>query len=198
MIEGPTNEGEESIREALEVLRSAMNWLEDTSHFDEAHAALDEAGTIARANFPHGCQFAYRDGVYYQECPAALAHNRVGLSPGYVLHRVTCSICDLSPMDDDCSHVKGWAYGDEVCIWQIEEAEVLEVSLVGRPAQPDARITSISVSDSDLVKRFGNFRRGRPITCDRCLDACSGVARPFEESRAHMIKHVREAADGED
>jgi len=182
MIEGQTDEGHQSIREALEVLRSAMNWLEDTPSFEAAHLALDDAGRLARENFPNGCQFPYRDGTYYQECPAALAHNRVGMSPGYILRKVSCSICHRSPIDEDCRHVKGWVYGDATCVWIIEEAELLEVSLVGRPAQPDARITSVSISGKEIVDRLGEFRSGREILCDKCLGECSGVARPFEDA----------------
>jgi hypothetical protein len=195
MIEGATTEGHNSIREALEVLRSAMNWLEDLPEFDAAHLALDKAGRIARQNFSAGCQLAYRDGAYYQECPAALAHNRVGLSPGYVLRKVRCSICQHSPLEDECPHIKGRVYDGNVCIWLIDEVDLLEVSLVGRPAQPDARITSISISKSDIVERLGEFRQGKPILCDKCLSVCSGVARPFEESRNQMIEHVGEAVN---
>jgi hypothetical protein len=52
---GPTEEDHKKLRAALATLRSAMNWLEDTEHFEAAHDALDMAGNLARRAFPHGC-----------------------------------------------------------------------------------------------------------------------------------------------
>lgn len=121
------------LRDAMRDLRSEMNWLEDTPDFELAHQRLDQVGQMARANHPQGCRLR-RDGTSYSmECPVALAHNRVGLSIGYILKRSSCSICGLDP--EDCLHVTGDEYDGEVCHRLIEEAEMLEVSLVGRPAR---------------------------------------------------------------
>lgn len=179
--EGPTPEAESALRSALHTLRSAMNWLEDTADFEIAHARLDAAGRLARENFKKGCRLTLRDGQYWQECPAALAHNRVGLSPGYVIRKAECCICHSDP--GNCNHITGREYDGEVCVRLITEADLLEVSLVGRPAQPDARLTGMSVSLNELQDRLGDrFRPGTPVTCDNCLLTCEGVARPFEGS----------------
>lgn len=69
----------------------------------------------------------------------------------------------------------GWCYRI------ITEADILEISIVGRPAQPDARFTKISISLAALHRGTGGrFPRGTPINCDACLKPCVGVARPFE------------------
>lgn len=81
-LEGPSPQAESILRGAFEPLRSAMNWLEDTSHFETAHQRLDAAGQLAREIFPHGCHLTQENLSYYQQCPVALAHNRVGMSPG--------------------------------------------------------------------------------------------------------------------
>lgn len=177
---GPTEEDHKKLRDALASLRSAMNWLEDTEHFEAAHEALDKAGSLARRAFPHGCVLPYRDGSYFMECPVALAHNRVGMSIGFVARSVECSICGSDP--DDCPHITGRMYDDQRCIRRVTELDLLEISLVGRPEQPDARIMSMSVDLSDLRESLGEeFAPGGPVTCDRCLSPCDGVARPFEE-----------------
>jgi hypothetical protein len=158
-----------------------MNWLEDTAQFEVAHQRLDSAGAFRREHFPEQCQLAYREGRYAQECPVALAHNRVGLSPGYIVRAAECSICGQEP--EECHHIKGRDYDGKVCHRVITKAEMLELSLVGRPANPDARIDSVGVSEAELRERFGpEFRRGIPVTCDQCLSPCDGVSRPFQGS----------------
>lgn len=184
--DGPTEEDNNKLRGALATLRSALNWLEDTENFEVAHDALDKAGKLARTVFPQGCALPYRDGGYFMECPVALAHNRVGMSAGFVARAVECSICGRDP--DECPHITGRIYDGERCVRTITEADVLEVSLVARPAQPDARIMSMSVDMSDLRESLGEeFVPGIPVTCDRCLSPCNGVARPFEERYAEYF-----------
>jgi hypothetical protein len=184
--DGPTEEDQKKLRAALDTLRSAMNWLEDTEHFDAAHDALDKAGSLARMEFPDGCALPYRDGSYFMECPVALAHNRVGMSIGFVARAIECSICGCDP--DECPHITGRMYDGERCIRVITELDLLEVSLVGRPQQPDARIMSMSVDMSDLRESLGDeFTPGDPVTCDRCLSSCDGVVRPFEELYAEYL-----------
>jgi hypothetical protein len=183
---GPTEEDHKKLRAALATLRSAMNWLEDTEHFDAAHDALDKAGSLARMRFPDGCALPYRDGSYFMECPVALAHNRVGMSIGFVARAIECSICGRDP--DECPHITGRMYDGERCIRVITELDLLEVSLVGRPREPDARIMSMSVDMSDLRESLGDeFTPGDPVTCDRCLSSCGGVVRPFEELYAEYL-----------
>lgn len=164
---------EQKARSALSILRSALDWLEDTDHFERAHVALDTAGRQVRERF--GCHLAYdpRKG-YSQTCPVALAHSRLGLSPAFIIYETECSICDHDP--EDCSHITGRRYGDQVCHRVIKKGEMLEVSLVGRPNDPDARIGSISIPRSDLERDLDSrFRYGMPVSCDRCLTRCSGM-----------------------
>jgi hypothetical protein len=165
-------EAEAKARSSAKTLRSAMDWLEDTEHFEEAHRALDQTGRFIRQNF--GCRLAFQDGTYRQNCPVALAHNRIGMSIGAIVKKVSCSICRRDPRD--CSHITGRSYDGNRCVRIIEEAELLEVSFVDRPSMPDARIMSITISDSELREQFGpKFQPGIPLSCDRCLSDCGGV-----------------------
>jgi hypothetical protein len=172
-------EAEAKARSSAKTLRSAMDWLEDTAHFEEAHRVLDQAGRFIWQNF--GCRLAFQDGTYRQDCPVALAHNRIGMSIGAIVKKVSCSICRRDP--HDCSHITGRSYDGNRCVRIIEEAELLEVSLVDRPSMPDARIMSITIPDSDLREQFGpNFQPGVPLSCNRCLSDCEGVEdrRPYQ------------------
>lgn len=170
------DEAEALARESLRALRSAMDWLEDEPGFDEAHSRLDEAGTWVRSTY--GCHLTFEDGTYYQDCPVAHAHVRMGLSPGMIVHRVECSICGENA--EDCEHIRGQTYDGQVCARRMKDLEVLEVSLVGRPADPDARIHRRSVDRKELAEALGNeFAPGTPVSCDRCLAPCHGLSRPF-------------------
>lgn len=184
--EGPTTEASEAINSAVYILRSAMNWLEDTDQFEVAHQRLDQAGAYRRANFGEQCLLVLDERGYAQTCPVSLAHNRVGLSPGYIVRAAECSICHLDP--EDCVHIVGRTYSGEVCRRILTEVDLLEFSLVGRPAQPDARIERIGIADAELREKLGpRFRRGIPVTCDRCLTPCQGVSRPFEHSSHGVV-----------
>jgi hypothetical protein len=178
-IDGAAPEVQPILRQSLRTLRSAMNWLEDTPYFEEAHQRLDAAGRLARETFPDGCHLTYENGTYFQECPADLAHNRIGMSIGYLVREAACSICAEDP--EDCPHIKGRVYGGETCHRVIKKLDLLEVSFVGRPAQPDARIERVSIEKSRLRSRLGeSFEPGIAVACDRCLSPCDGVVRPFE------------------
>lgn len=184
---GDVQRARTKLRECLPVLRSAMNWLEDSPGFEVAHERLDDAGELARRHDPAGCRLAFREGSYYQECPVALAHNRVGLSPGFIIRSAECSICRADP--EGCSHIVGRTYDGQICSRVITRAELLEASLVTRPAFPDARISSVSISRGDLQARLGvDFKTGVDVTCDRCLGPCDGVMRPFEEAGHGVIR----------
>ena len=178
-VPGSADEAEAKLFDALNQLRSAMDWLEDTPHFERAHSELDEAGRFRRENF--SCEFEYTDGRYWQTCPVALAHNRIGLSPAIIINECECSICHRDP--DDCEHIIGRQYDGERCIRMITGiSQILEVSFVGRPAQPDARIQRMSLSTEEL--RAGlvvDFPLGTPINCDRCLTPCDGISNAYEE-----------------
>lgn len=159
-------------RAALRTLRSAMDHLEDTEHFEDAHQVLDEAGRRVRLAF--GCVVTFDAGQYWDDCRVSLAHNRVGMSIGGVVERAECSICGLDP--HECGHVTGRVYDDETCVQVITEVDLDHISLASRPAQPDARIQRVSVPRSDLENAVGpSIAEGADISCDRYLNTCSGV-----------------------
>lgn len=73
-------------------------------------------------------------------------------------------------------------YDGQKCVHMITDADIVEFSLVGRPAQPDARILSVSVQMNELKQKFGKeFHPGVPVTCDMCLSPCGGIYRPYED-----------------
>lgn len=190
---------EKRAREALAKYRSALDWAEDTPWQDDAHRRMDEAGGWVRRTF--GCHLSREGDEYWQECPVALGHNRIGLSVGGYGVR-TCSLCggDLS----ECEHRPGTVYrvpgGSQELGWcrvcrkegdcehdptKTYEASVVsiitefhldEVSLVSRPAFADARILRVPVDISELQDRFPGFIGGMEIACNRCLEPCSGLA----------------------
>jgi hypothetical protein len=192
---------ERDARAALMEYASALNWAEDSPGEESAHINLDAAGRWVRQTF--GCSLAQDGTRYRQECPVAVGHNRVGLSVGGVAKRI-CSLCggDLS----ECEHQRGVAYlvpgGTEDLGWcrvcrekekcdhqpdqqyrvgvvsMIMEMELFEVSLVSKPAHPDARIRSLDVPLAELERRLGSaFVPGMGVSCDRCLSPCGGLTR---------------------
>lgn len=99
-------EAEETARRSFEAFRSAMNWYEadfDDDGFETAHRELDAAGAFVRAEF--GCTLLFENGTYFQSCPVSLAHNRSGLSPGFIIRKSECSVCHRDP--EDCDHITG-------------------------------------------------------------------------------------------
>lgn len=159
-------------RAALATLRRAMDWLEDSPEFDDAHRVLDLAGEYVRRTF--GCALHWNGREYHQRCPVALAHVRVGMSIAYVARERHCSICGQDP--DGCPHIRGRIYEGQLCVNVVTRADLLEVSLVSRPVDLDARIESMSVPSGTLRAELGRaFRPGVRISCDRCLGPCAGV-----------------------
>ena len=174
-VEGPTPEAEKKARDGLRILRSAMNWLEGTDDFETAHSALDEAGRYTRETF--GCWLTLDEQGYAVTCPVSLAHNRVGLSIGGIVREARCSVCQLDPYD--CDHITGEYYDGILCVREVHRIDLLEVSFVTRPAQPDARIERMSVSARELQQHLGTkWKPGMPVSCDRCLTSCSGLEYP--------------------
>ena len=187
-------------RGALVDFAGAMNWLEDTPEFEIAHYRLDEAGRWVRERF--GC-WLKRDGTTYtRTCPADLAHNRIGLSPGMRNVIRICSVCGLDPRL--CRHVTGKVYetsrrligdrcnlcdqircnhedgqlGSVACYHVISAVGNFdEVSIVARPAQPMARIRRVRVPLEDLKEKLGprGWQPGMEVSCDKCLTGCLGV-----------------------
>jgi hypothetical protein len=192
-------------RSALWAAASALNWLEDTELQDVAHSELDEYGRWTRDNLPEGCHLEWDGDRYYRTCPVDLSHTRVGFSITVVAKRV-CSICDGDI--SECLHLPGYLYRVQggvtergtcrICaqrdcsthpasesfdvepIAVINEGEIDEISLVGRPRQPDARIHSQSVGTKELCDLLGNqFQPGMPVSCDKCLTSCGGLHDPY-------------------
>ena len=199
-------QGESDGRAALAEFASALNWAEDGPDEERVHLEMDGAGRWVRETF--GCHLRYEAGHYSQICPVALGHNRIGFSIGGVATR-TCSLCgqDLS----ECEHRRGRSYmvsgGHEdlgwcrVCLVHepcehasdqtyrtgvvaiITEMAVDEVSVVSKPAHPDARLGSVSIPNSGLQETLGDrWSPGVPVSCDRCLLPCDGLTR-------HKIPH---------
>jgi hypothetical protein len=151
-----------------------MNWLEDTSMFSEAHLVLDQIGALTREHKPEACVMEYDKGTYFDACSVSLAHSRVGLSPGFVVEEMSCSICDADPRD--CEHLSGETYDGAIAHRIVKKATLLEVSIVARPVQPDARITRMSVSMAEVRAALGHdVPPSAKVVCDKCLTACRGV-----------------------
>lgn len=174
-VGGRIDEAEGIARSGLALLRSAMNWLEGTSHFDDAHVALDREGRFTRETF--GCVLEQDEQGYWVTCPVALAHVRIGMSIGAIVRAARCSICQQDPQD--CDHITGEEYGGQLCVREIVRLDLLEVSFVTRPSDPDARIERQSVSSSDLRTQLGDrWHAGMTVSCDRCLSHCEGLSYP--------------------
>jgi hypothetical protein len=61
----------------------------------------------------------------------------------------------------------------------IREMDLVEVSIVSKPAQPDARIQRQSVDTADLRAALGEqWKPGMAVNCDFCLRPCRGLIRP--------------------
>jgi hypothetical protein len=194
-------QAESVARRMLGVAASAFWNAEDTELESSTHSEMDSYGAWVRRTF--GCHLAYDSGTYYQRCPVAIAHKRIGMSVGFTVRRRICSIC--SEDWSDCIHSPNELYdvpggpnqegycrvcGIEDCtkhrpeqtyrmppIAIVTEVEQLnEISLVPKPAQPDARLTSLPVDTESLRAALGaSFSPGMPVSCDRCLGPCGGI-----------------------
>lgn len=195
-IDPPSTEQERILRQAVTTVRSAMNWAEaadDTATFDAAHQLLDTTGRYLRETF--GCTLAREGTEYYQECPVALAHNRMGMSPTIVF-RLECSVCKGNPYT--CDHIEGDEYGGQVCSYHRKLDRITEVSLVGNPRFPDNRFLKVSVDRSDLRAGLGDaFVPGVEVNCDRCLTPCTGIFRPYRELTINVRDLPRSDGEGQ-
>lgn len=194
---------EQVARTALHAFAHALNWAEDSPREETVHQRLDEAGGWIRTIF--GCVLEQEGKSYFETCPVKLGHVRVGLSVGGTACR-TCSLCgeDLS----ECEHHRGVAYlvpggvtdlpwcrvcTNSTCIKHspgqtyrtglvalIREMDLVEISFVSKPAQPDARIQRQSIDTADLRTALGEgWAPGMPVNCDFCLQSCRGLRRPM-------------------
>ena len=196
-------EAESEARQAIRAIVRAFWRAEDTDLEDDQHELMHEIGRWTREHF--GCHLHVDGQSYEQRCPIAIAHKRMGFSPGFTSKRI-CSICgdDLS----ECPHIRGrtyWVRGGPaptgscpVCMNQqcrhrpnrlyrvavvsiITDVQAREVSIVDRPAQPEARLLALPVSTERLARTLGpRFQPGMQVSCDKCLEACPGIEEVFD------------------
>jgi hypothetical protein len=189
---------EREARAAIDAAVRAFWWADATDAEEPLHQLMHDIGRWTRRSF--ACHLAYDGTRYSQRCPIAIAHKRLGMSMAFVARRM-CSICgeDLS----ECEHIRGRAYWvrggahdglacpvchQQTCehrhdrlyrvsvISNVKEVDrILEVSVVGRPAQPEARPTELPIDTSALRQHLGPaFREGMKVSCDLCLGECWG------------------------
>jgi hypothetical protein len=201
----------QEIREAIRTMASATYWLEDTEYFDVAHDDLHTFGRFAREHFPEDCEVHWDGKAYSHTCPVPIAHKRFGFSPEMIVKRHVCSLCgddasecphlplqlyrvrggcDYSPsgrcrvcIKEECEHDPNTTY----LVTQVRIVEKIErmdgVAIVGRPVQPDARLTAVPIETKDLADYLGpGFTPGMRLQCSQCLERCGGFTRPFEQS----------------
>jgi hypothetical protein len=205
---------EDHSRRSLAIARRALHWLEDGPLEDEAHALLHEYGLWTRERFRDGCVFGWNGDHYEHICPVTLGHQRWGFSIGFTGDRI-CSICgqDLSECDhfvgrwyevtggpnarghcrvcakQECTeHLPSKIYRAS-CMSIVTVGEIHEVSIVGRPAQPDARPNVCQVPDDVVFENMGtDFEFGQTLHCNFCQQSCSGFAEI--EGAAHAAEYI--------
>jgi len=190
---------ENKARQAIDSAVRAFWWAEGSEIEEAQHELMHRIGHWTRKNF--SCHLGFDEEGYYRECPLDIAHTRIGMSIGFTANRV-CSLCgnDLS----ECPHMPGrayWARGGagatgkcRVCreascrhrpdrlyraqvVSIVESGELREISFVPRPANPEARLTRIPVSTTDLAEAIGSsFIRGINVSCNKCLGPCPGFS----------------------
>jgi len=193
-----TSAAERAARVAIQSIVHGF-WRAEGTRLEEAqHRLMHRIGRWTRRTF--GCHLELDGNQYFETCPIQMAHRRMGFSPAFVADRI-CSICDQDlsqcehrrgrsywvrgvPGPDgycrvchttECKHRPDRLYRAQVISIVKEVTELVEVSVVNRPAQPSARPTRISVSSSDLRAALGpEFRVGVPVSCDLCLGDCWG------------------------
>ncbi|MDW4916433.1 hypothetical protein [Streptomyces californicus] len=193
---------EEKIKQSLNSAAKSFWWAEDSSLEDRQHQLMHKIGRWKRKSL--GCSLHFDGKEYVQRCPVAIAHKKMGFSIGFTATRM-CSLCRHDLASDDCPHFRGqsyWVRGGadangscRVCvrdeckhrpdtlyrasvvgIVSAESNMVLhEVSIVRKPAQPEARLTEIPIDIQRLAAHLGpNFLPGVRVSCDQCLGDCPG------------------------
>jgi hypothetical protein len=167
------DEGEREARAAIDNVVRGFWWAEDSDLEEAQHELMHKLGRWTRRTF--GCELGFNGTAYEHRCPIRIAHKRIGQSIGFTAQRI-CSICgeDLS----ECAHRKGrsyWIRGRPgpsghypVCLAEscahradhlyrvsvvsiIREAQLREVSFVGRPTQPEARLLALPIDTKRLA-----------------------------------------------
>ena len=190
---GFSQEAESTLREALTHLRRAFNWSDRDPH------VLHELHSLGREIHDRfSCKLASSEGRYQIECPVRLAHIPLGLSLGGS-SRSICSICGEDPFD--CNHLRGRSYdrvramrtgsacnichqsecqhnvGEEYdgveAVHIVSDLKVDEISLVPKPAMPDATFLSLSIPERDIRDQLpdeeaDSYEPGMQLYCHHC------------------------------
>ncbi|NQU98134.1 hypothetical protein HQ533_01595 [Candidatus Woesearchaeota archaeon] len=56
------------------------------------------------------------------------------ISTELIVKKIICSICEKSPYDNDCNHIKGELYAGKFCINIVKDAELIGSSFVENPS----------------------------------------------------------------
>ena len=216
LLETDRDEAEQHARRCLALAQQAFHWLDDGPLEGEAHADLHKYGKWTRENVSTGCYLKWTGSEYEETCPVTLAHLRFGFSIGFTGNRI-CSICDSDI--SECSHepgtwydVRGGSRSDGLCricdepdcsshqegttyrvdcIVRVTIGQIHEISLVRRPRQPEARLLAKPVEMEKLKEFFGpQFRIGMPVSCDHCLNECSGFVEMDHGSGDHFEEYI--------
>ncbi|WP_157407778.1 hypothetical protein [Actinomadura atramentaria] len=162
----------------------------------EAHDLVHRTGELVGGIF--GCRLKHDKGDWKSECQVSISHLRFGFSPG-MLVRHLCNVCGIDPGDCDhevgeeymstvnrfeghcnvcskaeCSHIIGSAIRLVAC--EINTGiEIQEVSLVARPRDPLARVSSRGIDNEELIDFFGFLPDpAAHLLCHECMYPCAG------------------------
>jgi hypothetical protein len=165
---------ESDLREALSELLNVF-WVVKDERVSIARK-MHQIGEFLAKNYQ--CEFKFKDGHYYTDCPNMLLHKDFGFSlRGF--EKYTCSICGLDPIDcdhrtgkkysgvecgnfdglcnvclskiDDCEHELGHKYDSVEATKIVSELEIVTFDLVKEPEMPFARITEIPYSKEFIM-----------------------------------------------
>jgi hypothetical protein len=85
-----------------------------------------------------------------------------------------CRVCG----EEDCEEHRPDRRYRVAVTSRIQDVEVDEISLVGKPAMPEARIFQRKIPISDLQAALGDrFAPGMEVSCDKCLSPCGGLTK---------------------
>jgi hypothetical protein len=165
---------------------------------DRVHELAHLAGELVGGLF--GCKLVHEGDEWTKQCPLSVMHIRLGYSMGMTA-TYTCNICGEDP--SECDHEPGEIYnviagrvGGECnicsasgdCQHRVGEdywvrtnrtvtgGEIHEVSLVPRPRDPLARITSIGGAEERMRQRYGFVPTPDcTLLCHDCMYPCTGL-----------------------
>ena len=90
-------------------------------------------------------------------------------------------------MEEDCQHDFETLHRVSV-VAIIKEIHGREVSIVRRPAFPEARMLTEPISTAELAEHLGeNFWPGVEVSCDLCLGECWGFTEIDADADADSV-----------